>query len=209
MLFIMATGMVAGGVFFLKFIISQPISMIEKGIGYAAVFGLFAIAGVIFYILSLGMSKKKINFFLYDRKTKKEIPLEGLTFEIIIKKLDLYLGVILSHQSTAIDAWISRLVPVDVPPVFRPLIPLGVLYHLIEANQDHIWQSLGTCSKEDADQVENMMHFCGANEIARQIQYLRATYDGDPAQIRDYFLGQKQAVQELIVDYVRKNIDLF
>ncbi|SHO51381.1 hypothetical protein [Anaerocolumna xylanovorans] len=89
---------------------------------------LLVLLSSIFFVL-FGISFGKThNVFLYDKKTKKDILLENLTFERVCEFLNVYLGIVFHGNKCLIvtDAFNSDLLE-DVPKEYHPLIQIRVL----------------------------------------------------------------------------------
>jgi hypothetical protein len=164
----------------------------------------------LFFILFACSFGKKHNVFLYDKKTKREIEVEDLTFERVCEFLDLYMGLVfyrtkhISLSDFRRDDFLA-----SVPKKFHPLILMNLLLIWMEIGTHEQWKQLAQTDKKSVDAIENILLNCGEHVISSKVQYLRASYTGDDTEIKTFFLNNIEYLKGFILDYVKNHIHAF
>lgn len=171
---------------------------------------LLVLVSSIFFILFAISFEKSHNVFLYDKKIKKNILLENLTFERVCEFLDIYLGLVFHGRKSLVigDVFNSDLLK-DVPKEYYPLIQIRVLLIWIEIDSDSKWKQFAFAEKVYIDTMEEVLFNYGEKLISSKIQYLWASYTGDNTEIKDFFCNNIDYLKEFILNYVKANIHSF
>ncbi len=171
---------------------------------------LLVLVSSIFFILFAISFEKSHNVFLYDKKIKKNILLENLTFERVCEFLDIYLGLVFHGRKSLVveDVFNSDLLK-DVPKEYYPLIQIRVLLIWIEMDSDNKWKQFAFAEKVYIDTMEEALFNYGEKLISSKIQYLWASYTGDNTEIKDFFCNNIDYLKEFILNYVKANIHSF
>ncbi|MDD4494915.1 MAG: hypothetical protein PHV32_11340 [Eubacteriales bacterium] len=169
------------------------------------------VGGIILYILVLSIGKKQ-NFFLYDYKTKKEISVDELTFEMVEKRLDPYFGIVLSQidkQDGVFDWFIKAHFNAEMPQAYKPLLIPFIFWAGIKNSKTSEWIGLLQADKDAIDLIENHLFPIGAFDISSRLQYYR-TFEESRVDEIDEFLKSKQTyLEETILRYIKDNIVMF
>ncbi len=194
------------GLLILQYVLFEATSVLVIVLGVVAAAALFSIAALIIYILAYAIRKAKINFFLYNRKSKSSVTVDELAFDVINEKLTLYFGLFLANSDSSIRSWASKKVGLEMEPEYRVLYYPWLIHTFIENDQIELWQALTSAPKEMIDAFENSLFACGAVELSQRLQFLRATFAGDISPMRDYLLAKKNDLQNAMTNYVKTNI---
>lgn len=171
---------------------------------------LLAFVSSIFFILFVISFGKSHNVFLYDKKIKKDILLEYLTYDKVCEFLDVYLSVAFHGKKRLVvtDAFNSDLLD-DVPGEYHPLIQLRVLIIWIEVTSNDKWKQFAFADKINIDAMEEALINYGEYRISSKIQYLWSSYTGDDTDIKDFFCNNIEYLKEFFLNYVKANIHSF
>lgn len=180
---------------------SDKILAVFASVLSAAISGLF----IVLFAYSFG---KKHNVFLYDKKSKKEINVEDLTFEKVCEFLDLYIGLVFhGKDNISISDFIEGEIFDKVSGYYRPLIVMRLLLIWIETDSKDKWKQFTQTDKIYIDAIEDILSNCGENIISSRLQYLRASEDD--SEIESFFLGKVEYLKAYILNYVKANIHNF
>lgn len=192
-------------------------SYAKAGNGFGQI-ALYALAAFIFVVAAFLMfiviaahiaAKNKNNFFLYDKKTKQNIPTEALTFEGVRSRVlefmsvfkyrgKLYMGDLFSDDRT-------------VPESFKPLFCYEILYEL--ATDDGIraesFLSFGT---ECASIFSKYLGQNDDHELAARICgfiYDFSSGNKDVGKFQEYIQSQRDHIKSKMLGYTVENIRKF
>lgn len=155
----------------------------------------FACLAWILFVAALNSSRH--NAFLYDRKTKTEIPLEELTWERVEGRLVGYFAYYFR----------SRRLLATMPDVIRPLFLPCYLLQFKEAQDADVDRLLK--NKEMIDSAVLALDKLGLGDDGRQLLYHFGAYEGDPVPFRAFITAAEPRFREKITDYVKAHIDEF
>ena len=155
----------------------------------------FACLGWIVFVAALNSSRH--NAFLYDRKTKTEIPVEELTWEMVEARLVGYFAYYFR----------SRRLLATMPDVLRPLFPPLYLLQFKEAMDRDVKILLK--NKEMIDLIARALSELDLDDDGRQLLYQFGAYEGDPVPFRAFIAAAEPRVKEKITEYIKTHIDEF
>lgn len=170
----------------------------------------FAIALFLIYVVILGhvAGLQKRNFFLYDRKKRKNVSPEDLTAEHVSECLlrymalfrqgkQLYLGSLFDETSRA-------------PEVFKPLFCYQLLGMLSSNADDRQLLAFLACGKELADVLSTYLAQAGEAALGREVQALIASFDGvNVTPFRNYLQEKSDYLAERMLTYTKEHIHEF
>ncbi len=151
------------------------------------------------------------NFFLFDRKRKRNIPLEKLTFKIVNERMTFYLSMVC--DGSVEQRWTENALENDrqLGPhrVYRPLLAYKMLYDLADKDLESDWALLYSAKPEIVNSLCSALEQGGEREIVRAFRYVMDSYRETPAKIRDFICGNQKYFCGRMVKYITKNIELF
>lgn len=153
------------------------------------------------------------NFFLYDRKTKRNIPEEELTFDRINSRMGYYMTLISSSQE---QMWMKNVlgsenVRFGYKGVYKPLVAYKMLYDLIELDSPELWELF---TGADAEVISSLCDALTAAGEKDMVNTLIDAYEGaesveDIEWVRDFLLGNDKYIRRRVSEYVLEKIEEF
>lgn len=179
---------------------------------YIAAGAVALIGGFVIFVMAYGthMEKNKRNFFLYDKKLKKDIPIGELTVPRIRERLVMHMA-LFKHKGKLYvgDLFDSR--QLLVPEIIKPLFCYELLCEIADeggANAS-VFLSFG------AECAEIFTKYLAANddhELALKIKGYFFEYAENAeisGEFREFIIAQKAHIEEKMLSYTVKNIDRF
>lgn len=189
---------------------------IDPGISQVAMYvtaGLVAlIGGFLIFVIAYGthLEKQKRNFFLYDKKLKKDIPLDELSVSRVRERLIMHMS-LFKHKGKLYvgDLFDSR--TLIVPEVIKPLFCYELLCEIADENGANasVFLSFGT---ECSDIFTKYLSVNDDHELALKIKgyfYAYATNQAIAEEFREYIVSNKAHIEEKMLGYAKKNIEKF
>lgn len=175
--------------------------------GLVASFGLF----IIFIVIAgMRMEKKKVNFFLYDKKKKCDISPDELTVSIIRQRLISYMA-LFKHKGKLYVGDLFDERHIAVPEAIKPLFCYELLCEIADdggANAS-VFLSFGT---ECANIFSKYLCQNDDSELAREINSYFAKFDVNKesaAAFREYIVSKKAHIEEKMLNYTLTNLEKF
>ncbi len=161
------------------------------------------------YLLYI-MKEDRKNYFLYDSRQGKNIPISQLSFNDINSKLELYISRICP---TSISIWTGEYFNESFISGDRKnySIPIAykMLYDLVApSNEDNIivfWKS----PEITINFVCNAIAKNGDSDMASKLVYLRKKCVGDIEKLKVFLSGNSRYIQGRMIKYIRENINKF
>ncbi len=154
------------------------------------------------------MNDEDPNYFLYDAKTKRNVSVDKLTFQIINTRMNKFLS---NYAASEGKLWNDRVLDnpyLDMPTEFKPLVAYKMLYSLAEKDAEAGWSCLENASDGT---VRFICEGLSANEdeaFAAEIEKMM-TRPVNISAAREYLITTKSYMQTKMKRYVIENIDLF
>lgn len=172
---------------------------------------LLIVGGFIIFVVAVGsrLEKQKCNFFLYDRKTKQDMPLSELTVEEIRRRLielmsafryrgKLYIGDLFDERYTSI------------PQAIKPLFCYELLLQICEKESEAtLFLSYGD---ECAEIFDKFLTQSGDLELALNIKDFIGTFSAEndnSQEFIDFLTEKRQYIEEKMLDYTKNNFEKF
>ena len=149
------------------------------------------------FIFAATLHTERRNLFLYDQKTKSEIPVEDLTWERVEERL----------AGCFAYYFASRRRLSAMPEVLHPLFLPFYLLQFKEAEEPDVDRLLK--NKEMIDSAVLAIDKLGLGDDGRQLLYHFGSYSGDTAPFRAFIASAEPRFREKITDYIKTNIDEF
>lgn len=185
----------------------------------AAQIGLFVVAGMLgiigafmIFIVAYGshIEKRQMNFFLYDKKAKKDIPVSELTVAQIRERLIVHMSMFKHKGKLYIgDLFDNRLF--TVPEAIKPLF----CYELLCEIADNKGADASVFLSFGSECAEIFSKYLGVNndhELALKIKQFFFAYAENnevSAEFRNFIISKKADIEQNMLDYTVKNIDKF
>ena len=138
------------------------------------------------------------NLFLYDRKTKTELPLDALTWELVRERLDFYFRIYLGGRRAS-----------PIPEPLRPLLMPYFFLTFLESAPDGDFERLLGGDKHMIDEMSDGVRILGADRAGDALQRAYGSYAGDPAASRQSLAPYRDEVEQALLAYIRAHIREF
>lgn len=153
------------------------------------------------------------NFFLYDRKTQRNIDEEDLTFDRINSRMGYYMTLISSSQE---QVWEKNVLGSDnarfgKSGVYKPLVAYKMLYDLIELDSPDLWELFTGADASVISALCRTLASAGERDMADALMdgYESAESVDDIEWVRDFIMGNAKYIRRRMTEYVIKNIEEF
>lgn len=183
-------------------------------------FVIFGLSSMLMYISILlfvsGVKTRKlvgknVNYFLYDKKTKKNMPVSGLTFSEIHKRLVKYMSLFRRGGKLYIGDFFANNSP--VPSSFRPLLCYELLHEMSEdggnVEKAKMFLSFGRdCAQAFYDNLMN----AGECELSRDIMNFFESYSSENEVSEEfcrYITDRRDYIENRMVRYTAEHIEEF
>ena len=183
-----------------------------KGVFIAFGTVLILIGCVLLMLAAVLGDAEKANFFLYDAKTKSNISVDELDFNLINRKMTF---VMIQLASSAAAAWKENVfseekdIFADGDDAFVPLVAYKMLYDLCERANDEVWQSYVDADASAVEAVAAAVELNGDYDLGKAFRFLHDNADGDYERTEKFLTDNKKYIQNKMVKYVKTNIDRF
>ncbi len=152
------------------------------------------------------------NFFLYDRKKKKNIPVEKLKFSVVSERMtflftrisespeQLWKGDVLLHENDVFG----------YQSVYKPLVAYKMLYDLGEQGPDSgYWNYLKTAPQENLNAIYEALEKAGEKKMVDAFRLILERTDDDYARVKEFLRKNLPYLRSRMVNYVVKHIEYF
>lgn len=175
---------------------------------FVTAFLVLLLAGEIFYLFMLTRDTKP-NYFLFNSKTNRNIPVQKLTFADVNSRMNKYLS---TYAPSEGKLWTDRALDnpyIDMDTNFRPIVAYKLLYDLAEFDSEAGWKCFLLASDETVEFIANGLEQNAESEMAKTIKQLKASKPLNLKYVRDYLVGNRKYIQRKMFKYVTDNIDEF
>ena len=180
---------------------------------FIAIGALVIVLGCLFLLFALVSGEgEKANFFLYDAKTKSNIPVEAVDFALVNKKMTFVMTTVASNASAV---WTENVfsedneIFADGETVFVPLIAYKMLYDLCERANDEVWKNYISADRSVVEAVASALELNDDNDLGKAFKFLHENADGDYEKTEKFLADNKKYIQNKMLKYVKSNIDRF
>ena len=158
------------------------------------------------YIIVIFLSRDNVpNFFLYDEKSRKNIPIEQLDYESVAARLDAFV----EHMGGVDIFWKHRGLEsgnFGMGAILRPTIVYRFLYR--SAQDDNILSYIGNSDDRSFSVFIRCLEDVGDKDMASIVQKYR--HNAVAADKFKHFLSNNQRyIQNRTMAYISKNIERF
>lgn len=149
----------------------------------------------------------KANYFLYDPATKRNVPIQKLSFAVINARTGRYL---LNYAPSEGKIWNDRVLDeAEVDDEFKPLIAYKLLFNIAETDIDAGWKCLENASNKTIVFICEALNSNSDFEFSNNFAKMMAEKPLNMGLIRDYLIRNKRYMQSRMLKYVTDNIELF
>ncbi len=150
------------------------------------------------------------NFFLFDRKRKRNISPDELTFKLVNERLILLMTTVSRDMD---ELWnggvLDNELKLGFRKIYRPLIAYKMLYDLADKNVDDYWSYLLNCTPETVRSITVALRQAGETKMADTFQLMMSDYRDTPVHIRNFISGNMKYIRSRTMAYIKNNIEMF
>ena len=209
---VVAFVVILGGIAMFAFVVPNASSGFYAVCQVVVAAGLVVIgAGLLFYVY---LSRDRDpNFFLYDRKSGKNVDVEELTFDRINSRMSYFMSSIVALPQA--ELWqtnvFAREEHFGANGVYKPLAAYKMLYDLAESDTAEGWQSFLGANPELLDALTDAIRGNGDEDMAGKLRsaYANAAGVTDYGWVRDFIMGNAKHLRNRMTLYVRRNLEWF
>ena len=211
-LLVLAGVLILGGIALLLFLVPGAATFFKVCLVIISI--LFILMGLgLLYVLYLGRDNNA-NFFLYDTKTQRNIPVEDLGFDRVNSRMSYFLTTLSTSQE---KLWADNVLADNgtgrfgINDVYRPLTAYKMLYDLIEIDRPEGWALFLCATPATMDSLLDALEENGEKDMAKALYQAWSSASGrdDTDWIRDFLTGNTKYLRRRMISYVQKNLEWF
>ncbi len=167
-----------------------------------------ALAGELAYLRWIS-SDNRPNYFLYDSRSKKNIPVQKLTFQAINNRMNRFFA---GYAPSEGKIWTDGILDnpyLDMADEFKPIVAYKLLFDLAQMDVEKGWKCFELASSATVDFVCKGLEQNGDNEVAGNLRMMKSAQPFQIKYVRDYLVSNRAYLQSRMFRYVRENIDKF
>ena len=211
-LMIVAGVLILGGISLFLFLVPGAASFFKVCLIIIGVLCILMGLGLLF-TLYLGRDNDP-NFFLYDTKAQRNLPVDELTFDRVNSRMSYFLTTLSTSQeklwadNTLADNGTGRF---GVNDVYRPLTAYKMLYDLVELDRPEGWALFLCATPATIDSLLDALEENGEEAMAKALYHAYNSASGrdDTEWLRDFLSGNAKYLRRRMLGYVQKNIEWF
>ena len=167
-----------------------------------------ALAAELVYLRSIADDRQP-NYFLYDSKSKKNMPLEALTFAVVNNRMNRFFARYASSEGKIWTEGILDNPEIDIADEFKPLVSYKLLFNIAHTNVDGGWKCFEVASIQTVDFICKGLEQNGDNELAKNLRMMKSAQPFQISYVKEYLVNNKAYLQSRMLRYVRDNIAKF
>ena len=152
---------------------------------------------------------KNPNYFLYDSRTKRNVPVEKLSFQVVSGRMNKYFSNFAPSEG---KIWTDKILDdpnLDIGEEFKPLVAYKLLYDLAAMDVEKGWKCFEVASVETVEYICRGLEKNGDKEVANNLRMMKTAQPFQIKYVRDYLISNKGYLQAKMFKYVRANIEKF
>lgn len=149
------------------------------------------------------------NFFLYDSQTKRNIPVQKLSFQIINGRMNRFLAM---YAPTEGKLWTDRALDdpyLNMQDVYKPAVAYKLLYDLAEKDAEQGWKCFELASEETVEFICVALEMNNDVEMASNLRQMKKSVPLNLKYVRDYIVKNRNYLKSKLSHYIYDNIQSF
>ena len=211
-LMIVAGVLILGGISLFLFLVPGAASFFKVCLIIIGVLCILMGLGLLF-TLYLGRDNDP-NFFLYDTKAQRNLPVDELTFDRVNSRMSYFLTTLSTSQE---KLWADNILADNgtgrfgVGDVYRPLTAYKMLYDLVELDRPEGWALFLCATPATMDSLLDALEDNGEEAMSKALYHAYNSASGrdDIEWLRDFLSGNAKYLRRRMLGYVQKNIEWF
>ena len=172
---------------------------------------LLAVLSVLFFLYWWFARDTQPNFFLYNRRTRKNMSVQDLTPQIVLDRMTFFLAQIASSPALLWSGNVlERSNNFGHKGVYKPLVVYKMLYDLGDKEpESDYWQNLEDASPDVIHIMCSTLERIGEKQIVQAFLLLREQEPIPGPETKDFLRGNVEYFSGKMFSYVQKYIDYF
>lgn len=169
---------------------------------------LLAAMAVMLALIVLLPDSVRVNYFLYDEDTGKNLSVAALTEDIVFERVDAFVAELVRKRS---ELWLPGRLDACAfgdNGEFAPLVAYKMLIDLGEADSDGAWRCFCAAAPETVKWIADTLRPYEPN-MTKDLLAVKARFGNDPAKVRGFVLHNLKYLRARAMQYVVKSIDSF
>ena len=149
------------------------------------------------------------NYFLYNPQTKRNIPVQKMTFQLINSRMNRYLSGFAASEG---KLWTDRIFDnpyLEMEEKFRPAVAYKLLYDLAEKDAEQGWKCFEVASNETVEFLCASLELNYDTDMARTLRQMKTSTPLNLKYVRDYVVKNRNYLKSKLCHYIYDNIQLF
>jgi hypothetical protein len=149
------------------------------------------------------------NYFLYDSQTKRNIPVQKLSFQIINSKMNRFLAM---YAPTEGKLWTDRALDdpyLNMQDAYKPAVAYKLLYDLAEKDAEQGWKCFELASEETVEFICVALEMNNDIDMASTLRQMKASQPLNVKYVRDYIVKNRIYLKSKLSHYIYDNIQSF
>ena len=172
---------------------------------------LIALMCVVYFLMD---TDQKPNFFLFDRKSGKNISVSALDFNMVNSKMDFYMTLVAkdAFELWQGDAMLVKFRDNDRSEAVRDYLPVVIYKMLYDLSCDediNVWDAFFAADREVLTFICNTLKASGDGEISKVLLRIYDPHKDYSENIRACICSNTEFFKARMLGYVRRNIDKF
>ncbi|MBE6545922.1 MAG: hypothetical protein E7668_00590 [Ruminococcaceae bacterium] len=168
----------------------------------------FIIAAEMVYMFYIE-SDSAPNYFLYNAQTKRNIPVQKMTFQVINSRMNRYLS---GYAPSEGKLWTERIFDnpyLEMDDKFKPAVAYKLLYDLAERDSEQGWKCFEIASEETVEFLCTALEMNYDTDMARTLRQMKTSAPLNLKYVRDYIVKNRNYLKSKLCHYIYDNIQLF
>ena len=149
------------------------------------------------------------NYFLYNPQTKRNIPVQKMTFQLINSRMNRYLSGFAASEG---KLWTDRVLDdpyLEMEEKFRPAVAYKLLYDLAEKDAEQGWKCFEVASAETVEFLCASLELNYDTDMARTLRQMKNSPSLNLKYVRDYIVKNRNYLKSKLCHYIYDNIQSF
>ena len=149
------------------------------------------------------------NYFLYDSQSKRNIPIQKLTFQLINGRMNRFLAM---YAPTEGKLWTDRALDdpyLNMQDAYKPAVAYKLLYDLAEKDAEQGWKCFELASEETVEFICVGLEMNNDIEMASNLRQMKAAQPLNLKYVRDYIVKNRNYLKSKLSHYIYDNIQSF
>lgn len=149
------------------------------------------------------------NYFLFNSQTKRNIPVQKLSFQVINNRMNRYLAGFAASEGKLWTEGVLENPYLEMENKFKPAVAYKLFYDLAEKDTEQAWNCFATASVATVEFLCEALEMNQDVEMAKTIRELKNSTPLNLKYARDYIVKNRTVLKTKLCRYIYDNIRLF